>query len=113
MVNMPFSSLGEVWLTRLDPTVGNEIQKTRPCLVVSPDTMNRHLGTVIVMPMTSGGRTARFRSPVVFSGRSGFLLGDQIRSVSRYRLLKCLGEVDEATLTRALTVLRDMFEREP
>ena len=101
---------GEIWLTRLDPTVGNEIQKTRPCLIVSPDLMNRHLGTVIVMPMTSGSRPEPFRLTSQFGDITGLLLGDQIRSVSKRRLVSLLGRADPATLSGTLRVLREMFE---
>lgn len=101
---------GEIWLTRLDPTEGREIRKTRPCLVVTPDGMNAYLGTIGVMPMTSGSQPARFRSPVEFRGVPGLLLGDQIRSVSKTRLLKLLGRIDDAALVAALAVLREMFE---
>ncbi len=110
MVKLPLASQGEIWLTRLDPTMGNEIQKTRPCLIVSPDSMNKFLGTVIAMPMTSGSRPARFRSPIEFSDRAGLLLGDQIRSISRMRLIKKIGVADESTLSHALHILREMFE---
>jgi mRNA interferase MazF len=101
---------GEIWLTRLDPTEGREIRKTRPCLVVTPDAMNDHLGTVVVMPMTSGNQPARFRAVTDFRGVAGLLLGDQICSVSKSRLLKRVGTVEEKTLLRALTILREMFE---
>lgn len=101
---------GEVWLTRLDPTLGNEIQKTRPCLIVSPDLINLHLGTVIVMPYTSGGRPEPFRMMSAFDDVAGLLLGDQIRSVSKQRLIRRLGMVDAANLASALSVLREMFE---
>ncbi|HKX77059.1 MAG TPA: type II toxin-antitoxin system PemK/MazF family toxin [Novosphingobium sp.] len=101
---------GEIWLTRLDPTEGNELRKTRPCLVVTPDTMNRILGTVTVMPITSGSRPMPFRISTDFRGIPGLLLGDQIRSVAKSRLLKRLDLADEKTLADALAVLRDMFE---
>ena len=106
----PAANRGEVWLTRLDPTVGNEIRKTRPCLIVSPDVMNRHLGTVIVMPLTSGSARTRFRTPVTFNGREGLMLGDHIRSVSRQRLVKHVGGLELPDLAMALQVLREMFE---
>lgn len=101
---------GEVWLTRLDPTVGNEIRKTRPCLVVSDDGMNASLGTIIVVPLTSGGRSVPFRVATEFRGIEGFLLGDQIRSVSIKRFAYRLGDIDAQTLRAALAVLREMFE---
>ena len=104
------TSRGEVWLTRLDPTEGHEIRKTRPCLVVSSNAMNAHLGTVIVMPLTSGSKAARFRVSTHFRNIEGFLLGDQIRCVSTKRLTARLGVMEDASLISALAILRDMFE---
>jgi mRNA interferase MazF len=101
---------GDVWMTRLDPTIGNEIQKTRPCLVISPDSMNKYLGTVIMMPMTSGSHKSKFRLQSIFAETAGLLLGDQIRSVSKYRLVKNLGPIDDVSLDAALALLREMFE---
>ena len=103
---------GDVWLTRLDPTEGNEIRKTRPCAIVSPNSMNAHLGTVIVMPLTSGSRLTRFRAVTEFRKVRGILLGDQIRAVSKSRLLKHLGCLDDETLSQALNVLCEMFEND-
>lgn len=110
MVRRPAVRRGDIWLVELDPTVGREIQKTRPCLVVSPDSMNRHLATFTVMPLTSGSRPAPFRVPTRFKGKGGFLLAEQLRTVDLVRLVKQLGEVEPATLAEALAVLRDMFE---
>ena len=101
---------GEVWLAALDPTIGSEIQKTRPCLVVSPPEMNDRLRTVIVAPMTSGSRPAPSRIPVRFQGISGFILLEQIRTVDKQRLVRPLGTIDNATLSAALARLRDIFE---
>lgn len=101
---------GDIWLSRLDPTIGTEIQKTRPCLIVSPDMMNRHLRSVTVMPLTSGSRAEPFRLPTQLEGREGFLLGDQLRTLSKLRLVKKVGQTDAVTLAAALAVLRDMFE---
>lgn len=112
VVRQAYPCRGEIWLTRLDPTEGHEIQKTRPCLVVSPDPMNRFLGTVIVMPMTSGSKLTRFRVETQFQGKPGLLLGDQIRSVAKSRLLKRLGDARSETLSDALAILREMFEEE-
>lgn len=106
----PDARRGEVWLTRLDPTVGNEIRKTRPCLIISPDSMNAHLGTVIVMPLTSGANPARFRVASLLSDKEGLLLGDQLRSVSKQRLLRMLERINDQTLAAALAILREMFE---
>ena len=109
MVTDAFPKRGEVWLASLDPTVGSEIRKTRPCLVLSPDAMNAHLRTVLAMPLTSGSQPAPFRIAVFFKGRDGLLLGDQLRTLDRRRLRKRLGEVETQTLGEALRVLREMF----
>jgi mRNA interferase MazF len=100
---------GDIWLAQLDPTVGSEIQKTRPCIVISPDEMNAHLRTVIVAPMTTGSRPAAFRIPVTFQGRQGLIVLDQIRTLDRVRLVKHLGALRPATWARALRTLQEMF----
>ena len=110
VVNRATVRRGDIWLARLDPTVGNEIQKTRPCLIVSPNLMNRFLGTVTVLPMTSGGKPEPFRLESSFDDKMGLILGDQIRSVSKQRLIKLLGQADAITLSGALGLLREMFE---
>ncbi len=85
---------GQVYLVGLDPTRGSEIKKTRPCLVISPDELNEHLLTVIVAPMTTGGRAYPWRPRCKFQGRAGFVALDQLRTVDTERLLKMLGELD-------------------
>jgi mRNA interferase MazF len=100
---------GDVWLVRLDPTVGSEIQKTRPCLVVSPEGLS-HLDTHIVAPLTTGSHPTRFRPEIEFDGKRGLVLPDQIRTVARTRMIKRMGAIDEATLAEVLSVLRAMFE---
>jgi mRNA interferase MazF len=100
---------GEVWLAALDPTIGSEIQKTRPCVVVSPDEMNVHLRTAIVAPMTTGSRPAPFRVPVTFQRKQGLILPDQMRTIDRNRLVKRMGRLDAATLRVVLDVLSEMF----
>ncbi len=94
----------------LDPTIGSEIQKTRPCVVISPAEMHDHLRTVMVAPMTTGSRPAKFRVPVAFAGKTGLILVDQIRTVDKQRLVKRQGEVTLATLARTLETLRKTFE---
>jgi len=100
---------GDVWLAALDPTIGSEIQKTRPCLVVSPDDLNDHLRTVMIVPMTTGSRPAPFRVALRFKGKDGLLLTDQMRAVDRTRLISRLGKLDSDSLNRTLNVLRDVF----
>jgi mRNA interferase MazF len=100
---------GEIWLAQLDPTVGSEIRRTRPCVVVSPDETNAHLRTVIVAPMTTGSRPAAFRVPLTFQGKQGLIVLDQLRALDRARLLERLGALRAPTLTLALQTLQDMF----
>ena len=100
---------GEVHLVRLDPTLGREIQKTRPCLVVSPDELNQYLRTVIVAPMTTGGEKYPWRVPCRFQRRSGFVALDQIRTVDAERLLRRLGRLTPETTTAVLQRLQEMF----
>jgi mRNA interferase MazF len=99
----------EVHLVTLDPTVGHEIQKTRPCLVISPDDMNQHLRTVIVAPMTTRGRGYPFRPACRFQGKSGEIALDQIRTVDKTRLVKRLGRISPQTQTAVLDILDRMF----
>ncbi len=100
---------GEIWLAALDPTIGSEIQKTRPCVVVSPPEMNDHLRTLVVAPMTTGSRPAPFRIPVVFQRKRGLILLDQVRTLDRQRLVKRLGAVKPETLAAVLGALQAMF----
>ena len=100
---------GEIWLAALDPTMGSEIQKTRPCLVVSPNELNTHLRTAIVTPMTTGSRPTPFRVAVRFKGKDGLILPDQMRSIEAVRLIKRVGKIDAATLAAVLRVLAEMF----
>ena len=99
----------DVYLVRLDPTEGHEIQKTRPALVISPDVMNHHIGTVIVAPMTTRRRNYPSRVPVTFESKTGQIVLDQIRTVDKRRLVRRLGNIDEATSEKVLAVLGEMF----
>lgn len=99
----------EVYLVSLDPTVGSEIRKTRPCVVISPDEMNAHVATVIVAPMTTKGRPYPTRVPCQFEGKSGQVVLDQIRTVDKSRLARQLGALDEPTQRAVLDVLSEMF----
>lgn len=100
---------GEVWLINLDPTVGREIQKTRPCVVVSPPEINEHLSVMLVAPLTSGSRPAPFRVATTFAGKAGLMLLEQVRAVDSGRLVKKVGQIDRLTLSAALAVLRSLF----
>ena len=99
----------DVFLVRLDPVEGREIRKTRPCLVVSPDEMNRHIGTVIVAPMTTAGRPYPTRVPLRFGGKSGMVVLDQLRTVDKGRLVRRLGRIDAISAQRVLSLLAEMF----
>ncbi len=97
-------------LVTLDPTVGSEIRKTRPALVVSPDEMNAHIATVIIAPMTTKGRSYPTRVPCTFQGKSGNVVLDQLRTVDKARLVKRLGRLDAATSEAVLATLAELFE---
>ena len=102
-------SRGHVYLVRLDATQGSEIRKTRPCVIVSPDELNQHLRTVIVAPMTTGGRAYPWRPRCRFQGRAGFVALDQLRTVDAEHLLKSLGQLDSQTVLAMLRTLQEMF----
>ena len=110
MVNPARVKTGDIWLACLDPTVGSEIQKTRPCVVVSPAEMHDFLRTVIVAPMTTGSRPAGFRIPISFQGKAGLILLDQVRTLDKSRLVKRIGAVHAATLEKTLRTLQSVFE---
>lgn len=108
-VARPMFARGDVHLVGLDPTRGSEIQKTRPCLIVSPDELNRHLRMVIVAPMTTGGQAYPWRVPCRFQNRSGFVALDQLRTVDVARLVKRLGKLSPATVADVQRILQEMF----
>lgn len=99
----------DVYLVTLDPAVGSEIQKTRPCLAISPDEMNRFIRTVIVAPMTSRGRSYPTRVDCTFQGKGGQIVLDQIRTVDKSRLVKRLGRIDKETRGEVLRRLSELF----
>ena len=99
----------DVYLVNLDPTVGHEIKKSRPCLVISPDEMNRYISTVIVAPMTTKGRNYPTRVPCTFQGKEGQVVIDQLRTVDKIRLAKRLGRIDPDTQTHVFSVLSELF----
>ena len=99
----------DVFLVNLDPTIGHEIKKTRPCLIVSPDEMNRFIATIIIAPMTSKGRDYPSRVDCTFQGIQGQIVLDQVRTVDKLRLVKRLGAISETTQQKVLQVLNEMF----
>ena len=109
MVAAAVVARGQVHLVRLDPTTGSEIRKTRPCLVVSPDELNRYLRTAIVAPMTTGGHAYPWRIACRFQNRSGFVALDQLRTVDSERFGRLLGRLSPATMKEVLLSLQEMF----
>jgi mRNA interferase MazF len=101
----------EVWLVNLDPTVGSEIQKTRPCVVISPDEMNRYIRTLLVAPMTTKGRPWPTRVAFTFDRKEGQVVLDQIRTIDRERLVRKLGRLTDDACEDVLGVLAEMFAR--
>ena len=100
---------GQIWLVNLDHTIGSEIQKTRPCVVISPPEMHDHLRTAIVAPMTTGSHPAPFRIAVRHAGKHGLILLDQIRAVDKKRLIKRVGTISPVTLKATLSALAETF----
>jgi len=99
----------DVYLTNLDPAVGSEIQKTRPCLIVSPNEMNKHIRTVIVAPMTTAGKDYPTRVSCTFKKKKGQIVLDQIRTIDKKRLVKKLGTIDPETQLKVITILQRLF----
>lgn len=99
----------EVYLINLDPTIGHEIKKTRPCLIISPDEMNRHIATLIIAPMTSQAQSYPTRVACRFQNKDGQIILDQIRTVDKERLVKKLGQISVSTQQSVLAVLAEMF----
>jgi mRNA interferase MazF len=99
----------DVFLVNLAPTVGSEIRKSRPCVVISPDEMNRHVRTVVVAPLTTSGRPYPSRVPVRFAGKNGQAVIDQLRTVDKARLVRRLGALEAREAAAVLDVLREFF----
>lgn len=99
----------DIFLIALDPTIGSEIQKSRPCLVVSPDEMNKYSRTIIIVPMTSTIKDYPTRIPVTFNGKEGSIVLDQIRTIDKTRIIKQLGTLDKKTSNAVLDALGKMF----
>ncbi|XGB42367.1 MAG: type II toxin-antitoxin system PemK/MazF family toxin [Nodosilinea sp. LVE1205-7] len=99
----------DIFLVNLDPTIGSEIKKTRPCVVISPDEMNRYIATVIIAPMTTKGRTYPTRVACQFQGKDGQIVLDQIRTIDKTRLVKKLGQISQDEQVAVLDTLAEIF----
>lgn len=99
----------DIHLINLDPTIGHEIRKVRPCVVISPDEMNKHIETVIIAPMTSQGHPYPTRVSIRFKGKDGWIVLDQIRTVDKKRLVKKLGRLDQDTVRNIKAVIQEML----
>ncbi|MBW1701542.1 MAG: type II toxin-antitoxin system PemK/MazF family toxin [Deltaproteobacteria bacterium] len=99
----------DVYLVNLDPTMGSEIQKTRPCLIISPDEMNRHIRTVIIAPMTTAGKDYPTRVSCRFKGKKGQIVLDQIRTIDKSRLVNKLGSIKPQIQAEVISVLQKLF----
>lgn len=98
-----------IYLVNLDPTVGHEIKKTRPCLVISPDVMNAHLQTVMIAPMTTKSHNYPTRAGLRFEGKNAWIVLDQIRTVDRKRIVKELGKLDARHVRKVKDIVREML----
>ncbi|MBW0435457.1 type II toxin-antitoxin system PemK/MazF family toxin [Leptospira yasudae] len=99
----------EVYLINLDPTVGHEIKKSRPCLIISPNEMNKTIGTIIIAPMTTKSRSYPTRVELTFQGKKGWIVLDQIRTVDKTRLAKKLGKIDPKTANKMKLIIKEML----
>lgn len=99
----------DVYLISLDPTIGHEIKKARPCVIISPDEMNKYISTVIIAPMTSRSQFYPTRVPIIFKRKEGWVVLDQIRTVDKKRLIKKLGKVDQRTIVKVKAIIKEML----
>ena len=98
-----------VFLIALDPTIGHEIKKSRPCVIISPDEMNKHIETVIIAPMTTKSRSYPTRVPMTFKRKEGWIVLDQLRTVDKRRLIQNLGKVDQKTIQKIKSAIKEML----
>ena len=99
----------QVFLVNLDPTVGREIKKSRPCVVISPNEMNANIGTVIIVPMTTKSHSYPTRVSLQFAGKQGWIVMDQVRTVDKLRLVKKLGQLENRTISEVKSILKEML----
>ncbi len=99
----------DVFLVGLDPTIGHEIKKSRPCIIISPNELNKNISTVIIAPMTTKSHPYPTRVPIKFKGKDGWILLDQIRTIDKKRLIKKLGKIEHNTITQIKSVIKEML----
>lgn len=99
----------DIFLISLDPTIGHEIKKSRPCVIISPDEMNKYISTVIIAPMTSKSHSYPTRIPIKFMGKNGWIVLDQLRTVDKKRLIKKFGRLDQKTTDKIKSVIKQML----
>ena len=99
----------EVYLISLDPTIGHEIKKVRPCVIISPDEMNKNISTIIITPMTTQSHLYPTRIPLKFTGKEAWIVLDQLRTVDRKRLIKKLGKIDQKTINQVKAIIKEML----
>ena len=98
-----------ICLINLDPTIGHEIKKTRPCVIISPDEMNQHIATIIVVPMTTKAHAYPSRVPLTFQGKKGWIVLDQIRAVDKGRLIKKIGKLNSSKIAKIKSIINEML----
>ena len=99
----------EVYLISLDPTIGHEIKKARPCVIISPDEMNKNISTAIIAPMTTQSHSYPSRILLKFTGKDAWIVLDQLRTVDRKRLIKKLGEIEQKTINQVKSIIKEML----
>ena len=99
----------DIFLISLDPTIGHEIKKSRPCVIISPDEMNKYISTVIIAPMTSKSHSYPTRIPIKFMGKNGWIVLDQLRTVDKKRLIKKFGRLSQKTINKIKSVIKEML----
>ena len=99
----------EVYLFSLDPTIGHELKKVRPCVIISPDEMNKNISTVIIAPLTTKSHFYPTRIPLKFTGKEAWIVLDQLRTVDRKRLIRKLGEIDQKTINQVKSIIKEML----
>jgi len=99
----------EVYLITLDPSIGHELKKVRPCVIISPNEMNKNISTVIIAPLTTQSHFYPTRIPLKFTGKDAWIVLDQLRTVDRKRLIRKLGDIDQKTINQVKSVIKEML----